>query len=157
MTHIARIGARLGVIAAVAGACSGSDDSRAAESGTGATDSATLAASEGSSATPRVSNVMIGRQVGPGNRITDPSFEFGPKDTVHVSVATTGSGQGIPLTAAWRSQSGEILLKSSEPTREGENADFQLSDPKGLKPGTYKVILFLGEDSVDTKVFVVKK
>ncbi|MGH7580772.1 MAG: hypothetical protein ACREM9_11410 [Gemmatimonadales bacterium] len=119
-------------------------------------DSASLAASEASSVL-KVSNVMIGRQIGPGNRITEPTFEFAPLDTVHVSVATTGSGEGGPLTAAWRSQSGEILLKSSEPVRPDENADFQLSEPKGLKPGTYKVIVFLGEDSVDTKVFVVKK
>ncbi|HWB42150.1 MAG TPA: hypothetical protein VG500_12865 [Gemmatimonadales bacterium] len=117
-------------------------------------DSASLAAA--APAVLRVSNVMIGRQIGPGNRITDPTFQFAPGDTVHVSVATTGQGDG-PLTAAWRSQSGEILLKSSEPVRPGENADFQLSEPKGLKVGTYKVILFLGEDSVDTKVFVVKK
>jgi hypothetical protein len=155
MAHIKRVGRRLATVAAFAGACSGSDSARSADSDRGATDSASLAAE----APPvlRVSNVMIGRQVGPGNRITDPTFEFAPKDTVHVSVGTTGPAGGTPLTAAWRSQSGEILLKSSEPVRPGENADFQLSEPKGLKVGTYKVILFLGEDSVDTKVFVVKK
>jgi hypothetical protein len=155
MAHITRVGARLAAVAAFAGACSGSSGSRAAESGTGALDSASLAASEASTVL-KVSNVMIGRQVGPGNRITDPTFQFAPSDTVHVSVGTTGTGDGS-LTAAWRSQSGEILLKSSEPVRPGENVDFQLSEPKGLKIGTYKVILFLGEDSVDTKVFVVKK
>jgi hypothetical protein len=153
MVHVTHAGARLAAVAALA-ACSGSEGARSAESGSGAMDSASLAAA--APAVLRVSNVMIGRQIGPGNRITDPTFQFAPGDTVHVSVATTGQGDG-PLTAAWRSQSGEILLKSSEPVRPGENADFQLSEPKGLKVGTYKVILFLGEDSVDTKVFVVKK
>lgn len=119
-------------------------------------DSASLAASEASSAL-KVSNVMIGRRIGPGNRITEPTFEFAPKDTVHISVATTGSGEGGPLTTAWRSQSGEILLKASKPVESGENVGFELAEPKGLKPGTYKVIVFLGEDSVDTKVFAVKK
>jgi hypothetical protein len=99
---------------------------------------------------------MIGRQVGPGNRITDPSFQFAPRDTVHVSVAAEGTTG--TLTAAWRFQSGEILQQSSAPVPPaGENAAFQLSQPKGLKPGTYKVVLFLDDDSVDTKVFVVKK
>ena len=157
MTHIARVGARVGAIALFAGACSGSEASRTAEAASGSMDSATLAASEGSSAGPRISNVMIGKRVGAGNRITEPTFQFAPLDTVHVSVGTTGAAGGESLTAAWRSQNGEILLKSSEPIRAGENADFQLSQPKGLKPGTYKVIVFLGEDSVDTKVFVVKK
>jgi hypothetical protein len=155
MSQSMRVGA-MGVIALCAGGCSGSDDARS-EIGAGATDSASLAASESGTAPLRVSNVMIGRQIGPGNRITDPSFQFAPLDTVHVSVATAGTAEGGSLTAAWRSQSGEILLKSSEPIRPEENADFQLSDPKGLKVGTYKVIVFLNEDSVDTRVFVVKK
>jgi hypothetical protein len=91
------------------------------------------------------------------DRITEPTFQFTPKDTVHVSVATEGTGGGM-LSAAWRSQSGEILQQTSAPVAPaGENAAFHLSRPEGLKPGTYKVIVFLDEDSVETKVFVVKK
>jgi hypothetical protein len=117
-----------------------------------------LAASADSAAELRVSNVMIGRRIGPGNRITEPTFEFGPRDTVFVSVATQGAGEAGNLTAAWRSQSGEIVQKSSAPVPPaGENAEFRLAQPKGLKLGTYKVIIFLGGDSVETRVFVVKK
>ena len=61
------------------------------------------------------------------------------------------------LTAAWRYQSGEIVEQSTEQVRPGANTAFSLAKPKGLKPGTYKVVLFLGDDSVDTKVFAVKK
>jgi hypothetical protein len=157
MAHMARVGMQLGWLAALAGGCSGSEGSRSSAADTGATDSAALAASSGAPAELAVSNVMIGRQIGPGNRIIDPTFEFAPKDTVHISVATTGSGDGT-LTAAWRSQSGEILQRTETPVPPaGEHAGFALSDAKGLKPGTYKVIVFLGADSVDTKVFVVKK
>ncbi len=157
MARIARTGVQLAWTAVLAGACSGTDGARSADAETGAADSATLAASGGDPAGLRVSNVMIGRQIGPGNRITDPTFQFAPQDTVHISVATTGGGSGT-LTAAWRSQNGEIVQKSAEPVpAAGENAGFHLSQPKGLKPGTYKVIVFLGADSVETKVFVVKK
>jgi hypothetical protein len=104
-----------------------------------------------------VAAVMIGKRVGPGNLVTEPTFQFSPRDTVHVSVATEGSGTGT-LTAAWRSQSGEVLQKTSEQAHAaGENTAFSLAQPKGLKPGTYKVIVFLDNDSVDTKVFVVGK
>ena len=158
MAHITQVGPPLVVIAALAGACGRPEESRHAGAGTGATDSATVAASAAGSAERRVSNVMIGRRVGPNDRITEPSFQFAPQDTVHVSVATEGAGGAGTLTAAWRSQSGEILQQSSEPVRPaGENTAFHLSRPKGLKPGTYKVIVFLGGDSVDTKVFVVQK
>ena len=146
---------RLMAVAALAVACSGSDQSRTADAGA---DSASLAASSGSTAPLRVSNVMIGRRMGANHLITEPTFQFAPKDTVHISVTTAGAGSGTGLTAAWRYQSGEILQKSSEPAPAGgSTAGFSLSQPKGLKPGTYKVVVFLGDDSVDTKVFVVKK
>jgi hypothetical protein len=151
MAHITRIGVQLAVVAALASACTRSEVPRPEGGETGLADSAVTEEL-------RVSNVMIGRQIGPGNRITEPTFEFAPQDTVHVSVATQGTGGAGTLTAAWRSQSGEIVQKSSEPVPPaGENTEFRLSQPKGLKPGTYKVIIFLGDDSVDTRVFVVKK
>ncbi len=151
MAYITRAGGLRAVAAALAAACSGSEDVRPAGSEAGVTDSAVTTEL-------RVSNVMIGRRVGSGNRITEPTFEFGPQDTVYVSVGTEGTGDAGPLTAAWRSQNGEILQKSSEPVPPaGENVQFNLAQPKGLKPGTYKVIVFLGDDSVETRVFAVKK
>jgi hypothetical protein len=158
MAHVRRAGTQLVAIAMLAGACSRSEESRSAGAETGVTDSAALAASASGSGKLRVSNVMIGRQVGRGNLITQPTFEFAPQDTIHVSVATEGSGGAGTLTAAWRSQSGEILQQTSEPVRHaGENIVFHLSQPKGLKSGTYKVIVFLDADSVETKVFRVGK
>ena len=151
MTHISRMGAQGVLVAALAGACTRSEVPRPEGGETGLADSAVTTELH-------VSNVMIGRQIGPGNRITEPTFQFAPQDTVYVSVATEGTAEGATLTAAWRSQSGEILQKSSEPVPPaGENTQFRLSQPKGLKPGTYKVIIFLGGDSVETRVFAVKK
>jgi hypothetical protein len=140
----------------LAGACSGDESSRGSEVGAAGNDSAALAASAGP-AELKVAGVMIGKKVGVGNLVTEPTFQFSPQDTVYVSIATEGSGAG-QLTAAWRSQSGEILQKTSEFARTGgENTAFSLSQPKGLKPGTYKVVVLLDDDSVDTKVFLVKK
>jgi hypothetical protein len=157
MAHIAEVGPRLTVVAALAAACGGPGASRHAGAETGASDSAAVASPAGL-AERRISNVMIGRRVGPGNRITEPTFQFAPQDTVHVSVGTEGAGGAGTLTAAWRSQSGEILQQGSEPIAPaGQNTAFHLSRPAGIKPGTYKVIVFLGNDSADTKVFVVRK
>jgi hypothetical protein len=148
-------GAALVFAGLVAVACDGKD-SRESEVGAAGRDSAQLAASV-APAQLKVAGVMIGKRVGTGNLITEPTFQFAPLDTVHVSVTTEGSGAG-QLMAAWRSQSGEILQKDTEFARTGgENTAFSLSQPKGLKPGTYKVVVFLDDDSVDTKVFVVKK
>ena len=157
MPHIARVGTWLALIAVPIGACTSSEGTRTAEAEAGMAETATLAASAAAPPEFRVSNVMIGRRIGPGNRITEPTFEFAPRDTVHLSVATAGTGERGMLTTAWRAQSGEIVEQATQQARPGENTTFQLSQPKGLKPGTYKVIVFLGKDSVDTKVFVVRK
>ena len=86
------------------------------------------------------------------------NLQFTPQDTVYLSVATEGSVGASKVTAAWRSQGGEIVQQSSEPLQDaGGSVAFWLAQPKGLKPGTYKVVVFLGDDSVDAKVFVVKK
>src|SRR5829696_7167512 len=148
--------APLAVLTVLSGACGRSDTYNAAETASQRTDSASLASA--TLAERRVSNVMIGRRVGPGTHVTEPTFQFTPQDTVYVSVGTSGTAGASTLSAAWRAQTGEVLQQSTVPiTRAGENVAFQLSQPKGLKPGTYKVVIFLGSDSVDTKVFAVKK
>lgn len=157
MARFRRMGPRLMAVATLAVACSESEETRTAGAAGGG-DSATLAATTGSPPELRVSNVMIGRKMGANHLITEPTFQFAPKDTVFISVATEGSGGATALTAAWRYQSGEVLQKTSEPVpASGKNIGFSLSQRRGLKLGTYKVIVFLDNDSVDTKVFVVKK
>jgi hypothetical protein len=155
MAHLSLTSPPLLAMAAWVGACGRSDGSNSSAT-TGMADAAKDTAVQ--SAGLQVSNVMIGRRIGAANHITEPTFQFGPQDTVYVSIATSGSGGADHLTAAWRSQTGEVVQQSSEPVpAPGANAVFRLAQPKGLKPGTYKVILFLGNDSVDAKVFVVKK
>jgi hypothetical protein len=150
MAHLLLAGASAALLAPLA-ACGGS----AGDSGdhTAMADSAAAKPLE-----LQVSNVMIGKRIGAGKHVTEPTFQFAPTDTVYVSVGTSGSTGADYLTAAWRSQTGEVVQQSSEPIpAAGQNAAFQWSQPKGMKPGTYKVVVFLGHDSADTKVFVVRK
>ena len=155
MAHLSLTSPPLLAMAAWVGACGRSDGSNSSAT-TGLADAAKDTAVQ--SAGLQVSNVMIGRRIGAANHITEPTFQFGPQDTVYVSVGTPGSTGTDHLTAAWRSQTGEVVQQSSVPIPPaGQNAAFQLSQPKGLKPGTYKVVVFLGNDSADAKVFVVKK
>ena len=129
MNHIAQVGAPLAMVAALAGACGGSGKSRGAESAA-ALDSAALNAS---AAGPRhVSGVMIGKRIGAGNRMTDPTFQFAPQDTVYLSVALTGSTGPDKLTAAWRSQNGEVVQQSTEAVQPpGRIRRFNLPSPRG--------------------------
>jgi hypothetical protein len=150
MAHLLLTGAPLAMLAALA-ACGGS-------TGDAGTHTATADTTPAKPVELTVSNVMIGKRIGAGNHVTEPTFQFAPADTVYVSVGTSGTTGADHLTAAWRSQTGEVVQQASEPIpAAGQNAAFQWSQPKGMKPGTYKVVVFLGNDSADTKVFVVKK
>ena len=150
MAHLLLTGAPLAMLAALV-ACGGSKEDPGTHTGMADTAPAKPVAL-------KVSNVMIGKRIGAGNHVTEPTFQFAPAETVYVSVGTTGSTGADHLTAAWRSQTGEVVQQSSEPIpAAGQNAAFQWSQPKGMKPGTYKVVVFLGNDSADAKVFAVKK
>ena len=144
---------QVGMAALLAAACAHEDASK--QQATESASAGAVAATPAAAGEPKVAGVMIGRRLGAGNRVIEPTFEFASKDTVFVSVSATGTGT---LTAAWRAQGGQVLRQASAPlAAAGENTAFSLAEPKGLKPGTYKVILFLGGDSVDTKVFRVAK
>jgi hypothetical protein len=85
-----------------------------------------------------------------------PSFEFTPQDTVYVSVTTEASSRGEAhrgLAVAERRGPPAVRGVRAAPRREHGVSPLQ---PK-CSPGTYKVVVFLADDSVDTKVFVVKK
>ena len=155
MSHCTRLDSVVFAAAAtLASGCGGSDEAARAAAEKAAADSAAAASA---SAPRKVSSVMIGSRLDSIGRVTEPTFQFAPMETVYVSVGTSGNSGSTGLTAAWRYQSGEIVEQSSAQVRPGENTAFSLAKPKGLKPGTYKVVLFLGDDSVDTKVFAVKK
>ena len=156
MTHALLVTASPVVMVALLGSCGDSDRSRGEESGRQADSAKAMAAKP---AERRVSMSMIGKRLGVGNRVMEPTFQFAPQDTVYLSVATEGSVGASKVTAAWRSQGGEIVQQTSEPVQDtaGGSVAFSLAQPKGLKPGTYKVVVFLGDDSVDAKVFAVKK
>ncbi len=153
MSQITRAESLIAAAALTIG-CGGSDQATRLAAQKAAADSAAAAEA---SAPRKVSGIMIGSRVDSIGRVTEPTFQFAPKDTVYVSVGTSGNSGSTGLTAAWRYQSGEIVEQSTEQVRPGANTAFSLAKPKGLKPGTYKVVLFLGDDSVDTKVFAVKK
>jgi hypothetical protein len=107
----------------------------------------------------RVANVMIGKRLGSENRIAEPTFQFAPTDTVFVSVGIQGAPANAKLAARWLAQTGKTLDSTVQDIQAGKagNKEFHLAQPKGWKPGTYLVTLFLNNDSVEAKTFAVKK
>ncbi len=121
-----------------------------------AADSAAHAAATGAQ---RVANVMIGKRLGPQNRIAEPTFQFQPQDTVFVSMGIQGKPVEGKLSARWLAQGGKMLDSTVQPIAPGDsgNKEFHLAQPKGWQPGTYMVMLYLNGDSAEAKTFAVRK
>jgi hypothetical protein len=121
-----------------------------------AADSAARAATTGPQ---RVANVMIGKRLGPQNRIAEPTFQFAPQDTVYVSMGVQGTPGEGKLSARWLAQTGKTLDSTTQPIAPGDsgNKEFHLDQPKGWQPGNYLVTIYLNGDSADSKTFAVRK
>ena len=141
-------------------ACGGPRDrgteTAAVDTAARAADSAAHAARSGPQ---RVGTVMIGKKLGPENRIAEPTFHFAPHDTFYFSVGIQGSPAEGNIAARWLAQTGKTLDSTATPIASGDtaNKEFHLSPPKGWQPGTYLVTLYLNGDSVEAKTFAVRK
>jgi len=103
---------------------------------------------------------MIGKRLGPENRIAEPTFQFAPQDTVYVSVGVQGAPAEGNLSARWLAHTGKTLDSTSQPISTDSaaaNKEFHLAPAKGWNPGTYLITLYLNGDSVVAKTFAVKK
>ena len=137
--------------------------SREEQAESAAADSAAAAAAaakaEEGSKTLKVTHVMIGKRIGEGDRVTEPTFQFAPSETVYVSVGSVGSPDSAAFEARFTNQKGEVV-DSSEKTiqpKGRENTALRAARPKGWAPGAYRITIYANGDSVDSKTFAVAK
>ncbi|HEU4681759.1 MAG TPA: hypothetical protein VFS51_08440 [Gemmatimonadales bacterium] len=161
MMHVARAG--LALLLAAALGCEARDTSEAGRAAAAAArDSAARADSaraEETSKTLKITNVMIGKHIGEGGRVTEPTFQFDPADTVYVSIGTVGSPESAKFEARWTNQRGErvdSVVKTIQP-KGREHTALSSFRAKGWAPGPYRITLYVDNDSTDTKTFQVRK
>jgi hypothetical protein len=142
MGHVVRLG--LTVFFASLASCAGSDTSQAAQE---------------TSKTLNVTNVMIGKHIGEGDRVTEPTFQFDPVDTVYVSIGTVGSPDTATFQVRYTNQKGEVVDSSSKTIQPKgrENTELHAAKAKGWAPGAYRITIYANGDSVDSKTFAVRK
>ncbi len=160
MGHVVRVG--LAVLVAAAAGCGGGDTSKAGMAAAAARDSAARADSaraEETSKTLKITNVMIGKRIGEGSRVTEPTFLFEPVDTVYVSIGTVGSPDTAAFQARWTNQKGEVVDSSTRTIQPKgrENTELHATKAKGWAPGAYRITVYADGDSVDSKTFAVRK
>ena len=105
-----------------------------------------------------LSEVRLGSAIGVDKKVTTAVETFAPKDTVYVSVTTTGTAGATPMRALWTFQDGQVVNDDNQsivPTG-ADTTEFHISKPDGFPAGSYKVEVFLDGKSVATRSFTVK-
>lgn len=106
-----------------------------------------------------VAHIDLGKGVGADNRVTEPSDNFTPGETVYATVITNGSAPSAEIKTVWTFQDGQIVdesVRTIAPTGEAAT-EFHITKPAGLPIGKYKVEVFLNGASAGTKDFEVKR
>lgn len=107
-----------------------------------------------------VTKVTIGHTLDSEKRIVDDNTEFGPSDSVYVSVETSGTGKSeikVKYKHLKSSKENEIEQTTQKVDTKGPAvSEFQIYHNGGWEPGTYHVEVLLDGKSVSTKQFTVK-
>jgi len=59
-----------------------------------------------------VSDVALGRSIGPDRKVAEEVGDFAPTDTIYASVETSGTGSGT-LSARWTFEDGQVVDEST--------------------------------------------
>lgn len=109
-------------------------------------------------ATVEISSVDLGTAVDADQKVTTPTTEFAPTDTIYAAVSTTGTAPSAVLDAKWTFQDGQTVNESSQTIAPNGAAvtSFHISKPDGWPAGNYKVEISLDGKQVASKDFTVK-
>jgi hypothetical protein len=112
-----------------------------------------------SGAAVTVTDVTLGRAIGPDKAITDKTDDFKPADTIYASIATDGTAKSTSLRARWTYQDGQVVDDSTRAIAPNnkERTEFHIAKPDGWPAGNYQVEVFVDGRSVETKKFEVKQ
>ncbi|MEP7068136.1 MAG: hypothetical protein ABI789_02800 [Usitatibacter sp.] len=106
-----------------------------------------------------VSKATVGIAVGPDKRIQGAAGTIGPRDTIYVSIETTGRGEAT-LKSRWTYLNGGKATMVKEDTQKVSTSgpathEFHISKPDGWPKGDYQVEVFVNDAPAGTQRFTV--
>jgi hypothetical protein len=88
-----------------------------------------------------ITDVQLGKALGPDKKVQTPSDTFKPKDTIFAVVSTDGAAPTAVIAVKWTYQDGQTVKEDSRtiaPTGPA-NTEFSIQKPSGWPKGNYKV------------------
>lgn len=105
----------------------------------------------------KVTDVDLGRSIGPDKSIAEKTDSFRPSDTFYVSVRTEGSANNATLKARWLFQNSQLVNEAEQTIVPHGSAvtEFHVSKPDPWPSGDYKVEVSINGSAPVTKTFKV--
>jgi hypothetical protein len=106
----------------------------------------------------RVTDVQLGKSLGPDKKVQSPTETFAPKDTIFAAVITDGSGPAVTIGAKWTFQDGQTVKEDSRSITPNGSAitEFSIQKPGGWPKGSYKVDITVNGQAATSKSFRVE-
>ena len=105
-----------------------------------------------------VTDLSVGKSLGPDKKVQSPTDTFAPKDTIFAVVSTDGSAPTSVVAVKWTFGDGQIVKedsKSISPTGPAAT-EISIQKPGGWPKGNYKVEATVDGKPGPSKTFTVK-
>jgi len=105
-----------------------------------------------------ITDISLGKSVGADKKVQTPTETFKPKDTIFVSVSTSGSAPSSVIGVKWTFGDGQTVKEDSKtiaPTGPA-TTEFSIQKPSGWPKGDYKVETTIDGKPGPSKTFTVK-
>lgn len=117
------------------------------------------AASPAPAAGVTVARLTVGNAVGPDKKVQGAAATIAPRDTIYVSIDTTGAGE-TTLKSRWtylKDGKSQLVNEDTQKVRTNGPAthEFHISKPDGWPKGDYQVEVFVNDASAATRRFTV--
>jgi hypothetical protein len=106
-----------------------------------------------------VASIDLGKAIDASKKVTAPTTTFGRKDTIYVSVATTGTGATTSIAALWTYGAAATKVNETSQTLDltgPATNEFHIEKKTPWPVGKYKVDILLNGTSAGTKEFEIK-
>jgi hypothetical protein len=106
----------------------------------------------------KILRLSLGRSLDISNDIAEEREVFSTRDPIYAAVVTSGTHQGLMLSARWFDGDGKLLAQNDQRlVPDGPMlATFHLSPPGGWPKGHYKLDIVLDGQSMQAKEFDVR-
>jgi hypothetical protein len=117
---------------------------------------AACAAACGSSRPLQITAIQLGRSLNADHSVSEFTTVFAPRDTIHLSVLTSGGGTGT-IGVRWTYR-GTLVGESEQRVARQDFAatNFPMRSAAGFPPGDYNVEIFLDGKPAGTREFKVQ-